>query len=137
MAGMTIGEVARRVGLSTSALRYYEKAGLLPAPARSSQQRRYDNSILGRIRIIQLARAAGFTIRETRQFVSGFPSSSAPALRWRAMATKKLAELDSLLHRVTQMKTLLEAGFRCECRQLEDCERLLAQGKPRGPRSAA
>jgi MerR family redox-sensitive transcriptional activator SoxR len=130
MPGLTIGEVARQVGVAASALRYYEKAGLLPAPARSSKRRQYDRQMLGRIRIILLARDAGFTVSETRTFLSGFPLGATPAARWRAMATQKLAELDALIARVTDMKSILEASFHCECRRLEDCERLIAAKKP-------
>jgi MerR family transcriptional regulator, redox-sensitive transcriptional activator SoxR len=130
MPGLTIGEVARQVGVAPSALRYYEKVGLLPAPARSSKRRQYDRQILGRIRIILLARDAGFTVSETRTFLSGFPLTATPATRWRAMATRKLAELDALIARVADMKSILEASFHCECRRLEDCERLVAAKKP-------
>jgi MerR family transcriptional regulator, redox-sensitive transcriptional activator SoxR len=131
MTGLSIGEVARQAGVTPSALRYYEKAGLLPAPARLSKQRRYDQQILGRIRIILLARGAGFTVSETRTFLSGFPVSATPAARWRAMAKTKLAQLEALIARVADMKSILEASFRCECRRLEDCERLVAARKPR------
>ena len=126
MAGMNIGEVARRAGLSASALRYYEKAGLLPHPPRSSKRRQYDKNILGRIRIIRLARDAGFTVSETRIFLNDFPAGATPALRWRTMAARKLAELDALEARIKQMKSILSASFHCECRQLEDCERFMA-----------
>src|ERR1700684_744808 len=104
MTGVGMGEIARRAGVATSALRYYEKAGLLPAPARLSKQRRYDQQILGRIRIILLARNAGFAVTETRTFLSGFPLGTTPAARWRAMAKEKLAELDALMARVSDMK---------------------------------
>jgi MerR family redox-sensitive transcriptional activator SoxR len=126
MAGLMIGELARQAGVATSALRYYEKAGLLPSPARSSKRRQYDPRILGRIRIILLARAAGFSISETRTFLSGFPVGTRPSLRWRAMAERKIAELDELTTRISRMRSVLKASFHCECRQLEDCERLIA-----------
>jgi MerR family redox-sensitive transcriptional activator SoxR len=126
MAALMIGELARQVGLAPSALRYYEKAGLLPPPPRASKRRQYDSNILGRIRIILLARDAGFSVRETRMFLSGFPATTMPALRWREMAKRKIAELDELLTRVAQMKLILSASFHCECRELEDCERLVA-----------
>jgi MerR family transcriptional regulator, redox-sensitive transcriptional activator SoxR len=89
MVGLLIGEVARRAGLSTSALRYYERAGLLPPPARVSKRRVYEEKVLGRVRIILLARHAGFTVKETRTFLSGYPGSTTPAERWRALASKK------------------------------------------------
>jgi MerR family redox-sensitive transcriptional activator SoxR len=130
MAGLMIGELARQVGIAASALRYYEKAGLLPSIARASKRRQYDPKILGRIRIILLARDAGFSVAETRTFLNGFPAETTPALRWREMARKKVAELDELMARVARMKSILEASFNCECKRLEDCERLVAAKTP-------
>ena len=135
---LLIGEVARRTGLSASALRYYEKAGLLPAPARTSKQRRYDPGIVGRIRIIVLARDAGFTIKQTRTFLSGFPIGTTPAARWRTLAMQKLEELNAQMNRITQMRAILEASFHCECHRLEDCEQIAARGASNGkPRRRA
>jgi MerR family transcriptional regulator, redox-sensitive transcriptional activator SoxR len=126
MTGLMIGELARQAGVATSALRYYEKAGLLAPPARASKRRQYDPGVLGRIRIILLARDAGFSISETRTFLNGFPVGTRPALRWRAMAKRKLAELDELTTRLSQMRSILNVSFHCECHLLEDCERLIA-----------
>jgi MerR family redox-sensitive transcriptional activator SoxR len=126
MAALLIGELARRAGVATSALRYYEKAGLLPPPARASNRRQYAPGVLGRIRIILLARDAGFSVSETRTFLNGFPTGTRPALRWRAMAKRKLVELDELTTRLAQMRSILDASFNCECSRLEDCERLIA-----------
>jgi MerR family redox-sensitive transcriptional activator SoxR len=132
MPGMTIGEVAKRAGLAPSAIRYYEKSGLIPAPHRRSKQRRYDPEILGRIAFIQLARDAGFTIRETRTLISGFAPNTKPSARWRTLAEKKLAEIDAQMARARKMQALLKEGFRCGCPALEDCERALARSSIRG-----
>ena len=86
MSSLSIGQVARVCGLAPSAIRYYEKAGLLPAPPRRSRQRRYDENVVGRIELIRIARAAGFTIRETRLLLSGFSANVPPAERWRVLA---------------------------------------------------
>jgi len=126
MSGLTIGAMARQAGVATSTLRYYEKVGLLPRPARAGNRRLYDPQSIGRIRIVLLARDAGFSIGETRAFVQGFPPGITPASRWREMATRKIAELDTLMGRLAQMKLFLNAGFDCQCRTLEDCERLVA-----------
>src|SRR5256885_13386890 len=83
MKELSIGEVAREAGLSASALRYYERAGLLPAPPRRSRQRRYTEAVFGRISLIRLALEAGFTIGETRPFLSGFFEETPPGARWR------------------------------------------------------
>ena len=125
MRELSIGMVARAAGMSASALRYYEKAGLLPAPPRRSRQRRYDESVFGRIELIRLARDAGFTIRETRTLLSGFAAGTPPAARWRALAARKLPELERAIERAQRMKLLLESSFQCGCPELADCERFL------------
>lgn len=119
---MKIGEVARRAGLAPSAIRYYEKAGLLRAPRRSSRQRSYDANVLGRLRMIRIARDAGFTIAETRMFLSGFPADTKPSVRWQALAVRKLAEIDRDIAALSQMKTVLADNFHCRCQSVEDCE---------------
>jgi len=123
---MMIGEVARLAGVAASTLRYYEEAGLIPSPSRAGRRRQYDHQVLGRIRIIALARDAGFSVRETRTFLNGFPNGTTPALRWREMSRRKIAELDELMARLARMKSILDASFHCECRSLEDCERYVA-----------
>lgn len=125
-SGLPIGEVARAAGLAPSAIRYYERAGLLPKPGRQSGQRRYGAETAARLRIIQLARDAGFTITETRTFLSGFSAATTPAARWRALAERKLAELEAQSQRIARMRTLLESSFHCGCLRIEDCERVIA-----------
>jgi MerR family transcriptional regulator, redox-sensitive transcriptional activator SoxR len=131
--GLLIGEVARRSGLSTSALRYYERAGLLQPPARVSKRRVYEHTVLGRIRIILLAREAGFTVKETKTFVSGYPVGAAPAERWRTLAAKKLIELDAQMTRLARMKSILNDSFHCRCTRLEDCEKRMQPSRRIAP----
>jgi MerR family transcriptional regulator, redox-sensitive transcriptional activator SoxR len=131
--GLLIGEVARRAGISTSALRFYEKEGLLPAPARVSKRRIYDAKVLGRIRVVLLALDAGFTIKETKTFLSGFATAATPAERWRALAAKKLAEVEAQMTRLTQMKSILNDSFHCQCLRMEDCEKYMPPSR-RGAR---
>jgi MerR family transcriptional regulator, redox-sensitive transcriptional activator SoxR len=129
MREYSIGEVAREAGVAASALRYYEKAGLLPAPPRRSRQRRYTEAVFGRIYLIRLALEAGFTIGETRMFLAGFSAQTPPAARWRALAARKLQEVDALMDRAQRMKLLLETSFQCRCPRLEDCEQFLRSAK--------
>lgn len=126
MRGLSIGDVARKAGLATSAIRYYEKAGLLPKPPRASGQRRYDSQILGRLAVIRIALDAGFTVAETRTFLTGFAAETRPSSRWRALAARKLVELEAQIDRTQKMKAILESHFRCGCPTLEDCERAIA-----------
>ena len=83
---------------------------------------------MGRIRIIQVARNAGFTISETRAFLTGYPSSTIPSARWQKLAERKIQELDLRIAEVMKMKTLLESSFHCRCPSIEDCERFMAAG---------
>ena len=127
---MSIGQVARICGLAPSAIRYYEKAGLLPKPMRVSRQRRYDAEIVGRLRLLQVARQAGFSIAETRTFVAGFSATTPPAIRWRTLAERKLAELEAQMARLRRMKLLLESSFHCRCLSIEDCARIIGEASP-------
>ena len=128
MPGLTIGDVARRSGLRPSALRYYEEAGLLPAPARVNGRRRYDEGTLERLAVIRMAQAAGFTVAETRALLHGFAPDAPPPARWRELAGKKLPEVEALISHAQGMKRILEAGLRCECVTLADCARAIGAG---------
>jgi MerR family redox-sensitive transcriptional activator SoxR len=125
MRELSIGEVAREAGVAASTLRYYEKAGLLPPPPRRRGQRRYSKAVFGRIYLVRLALDAGFTIRETRTFLSGFSAQTPPAARWRALASRKLQEVEALMERAQRMKALLESSFKCRCSSVQDCEKFL------------
>jgi MerR family redox-sensitive transcriptional activator SoxR len=125
MSNMPIGRVAKICGLAPSAIRYYEKAGLLPKPIRVSRQRRYGAEVIGRLRLLQVAREAGFSIAETRTFVAGFSATTPPAIRWRTLAKVKLEEIEAQTSRLQRMKILLESGFHCQCLSIEDCARII------------
>lgn len=124
---LTIGEVARRAGVSTSAIRYYEGAGLLEEPERVGNKRRYDEEVLRRLALIGGAKHAGFTIGEIRILLHGFPEGASAAERWRALASEKLAEVDEAIVRLQQARELLKEALHCKCASLENCARLLYQ----------
>jgi MerR family redox-sensitive transcriptional activator SoxR len=121
-ATYSIGEVARRVGLSTSALRYYESLGLLPTPERSGGRRRYDQDALDRLAMIDVAQRAGFTLREVRLLLDGLEADAPPTQEWRDLAQHKLAEIEQLLVRTEAMRALLHTWLECECLTLEDID---------------
>ena len=122
-----ISEVARKVGLKPSALRYYEHAGILPPPPRVHGRRRYDPDVLTRLAIIQLAQQAGFKLSEIRTLFEGFTEGATPSARWRDLAETKLPEVGELIRRAQAMRSLLEEGLRCDCLTLEDCELVIQQ----------
>ena len=120
---LSIGDIARRAGVRPSALRYYESAGLLPAPRRVSGRRVYDASALDVLKLIQLAKSAGFSMAEIRRLLHGFDRTMPASARWQAMATRKLADVTALIERAVQMRDLLEKLLTCQCVQLADCVR--------------
>ena len=118
---MTIGEVARRTGVQASAIRYYEKIGLLPKTLRIGGQRHYDGHVLNYLAVIDMAKRAGFRIDEMRHLFHGFGKGTPAFRRWQLLARRKIAEMDDLITRAKKMKRLLEKADRCKCFELEDC----------------
>lgn len=128
MKELTISEVARRVGIRPSAIRFYESSGILPAPRRVSGRRRYDEGVLQRLAIIQLAQEAGFTVAEIKRLFFDFAAETPAWERWQALATRKLTEVDALINRAQQMKRLLEEGLlQCRCLTLEECAHMVCK----------
>jgi MerR family transcriptional regulator, redox-sensitive transcriptional activator SoxR len=121
MESFGIGEIARKVGIATSAIRYYESIGLLPPSQRISGKRRYDESILEKLKVIQLAQQVGFSIAEIQNLLHDFPVDTPPSERWQSLAGKKLQEVDELIQRAQLMKAMLEQTLQCECATMEDC----------------
>lgn len=120
---LRIGKVAQRAGIATSAIRYYEREGLIPRADRIANARVYGPEILDRLRLIELAKNAGFTIAETRQLLRGVSRRTPPGSRWRAMAQKKLDELEERIAEAKRMRVVLKRMMDCECPTFEDCTR--------------
>jgi MerR family transcriptional regulator, redox-sensitive transcriptional activator SoxR len=127
MAILTIGEVARRAGVRTSALRYYEEVGVLPPAARVGGQRRYDEVVLARLAVVRLAQELGFSVAEIRALVEGFDEMEVTSDRWRELASRKLTEVDALITRAERMQQLLQESLRCGCLTLDACALVQAQ----------
>ena len=119
---LTISQVARQIGLQPSAIRYYERIGLLPPAQRLSGQRRYDTTVLYRLAIIQRARQLGFTLTEIRQLFFGFRDFTRASERWRTLSRRKLAELDQLMDGIKSVRALLmKLMAKCRCATLDEC----------------
>jgi MerR family transcriptional regulator, redox-sensitive transcriptional activator SoxR len=142
---LTISEVARQVGLKPSAIRYYEQIGILPRPPRMSGQRRYDNSVLYRLALVQRSRQMGFTLDEVRKLFFGFRTNIPISERWKKLSARKLVELSTLAEEIKTMQLLLKSmSEKCDCHELDQCGRGIFQGmcgdnkitsRPRRPRS--
>ena len=125
---LTIGELARRAGVTTSALRYYEERGLLPAPARISGQRRYPESAARLVAAILLYSDAGFTLAEQLALLA--PRDGAPA--WKELAQRKLAELDEQIATAQAAREAIRHGLRCPHEDITQCPNFTARlaGQP-------
>jgi MerR family transcriptional regulator, redox-sensitive transcriptional activator SoxR len=118
---LTIGEVARKAGVATSSIRYYESIGLLPAPARLHGQRRYDADVLGRLAFIGVAQSAGFRLTEIRDLLDGVDGADGMAGQMRSLSRQKLEEVEALLERTKAMKGWLEVATDCGCQSPDEC----------------
>jgi MerR family redox-sensitive transcriptional activator SoxR len=126
---MKIGEIARRAGVRASAIRFYEKAGLLPTAARQNGQRFFTSDVELQLAVIEIARKAGFTIAEIKLLFHGFQKSAPASARWRRLAQKKYKEIDLQIIHLKKMQKLLKKSLRCRCAKLDDCGRILLTGR--------
>lgn len=126
---MKIGEVTKKTGLPASTLRYYESVGLLPKPAREGGQRAYGPSVLDHIALVEVAKAAGFTVSEMRQLLGGFGRKTPPSKRWQVMAGKKASEVDERIKQLQSMKLILKTVLQCECPTLAECAKAIRNAR--------
>jgi DNA-binding transcriptional MerR regulator len=113
----SIGELARRTGVTTSALRYYEEVGLLPAPTRISGQRRYPESAARLVGMILLYSDAGFTLAEQKTLIA--QRARTPA--WKQLAQRKLTELDEQIAKAQAAREAISHGLHCPHEDITQC----------------
>ena len=119
---LTIGEVAQRTGVATSALRYYEERGLIASVRTDGNQRRYERSIIRRISVIRAAQEVGLTLAEVSRALESLPDGRTPtkadwtklARGWRRSLDKRIAELEAL-------RDELGDCIGCGCLSLRSC----------------
>lgn len=117
-AFLGIGELGRRTGLATSALRYYERFGLLAPYGRVNGRRHYSSGSVERIGLIRLCQDAGFTLAEACAFLA---AGSRRNRSWRRLMEGKLLELKVSIDRAKRAKALIEHGLACRHRELSMC----------------
>jgi MerR family redox-sensitive transcriptional activator SoxR len=127
---MSIGEAARRMGLRSSAIRYYERLGLIPKPPRVSGRRRYDDRVLERLAMVRFAKHVGFSVAEIKVLLGGVEGRP-PTERWRKLAAVKVAQVDAFLARAREIRTLLADTLAVQCPKLVERGRALPAAKAR------
>ena len=122
---MTIGELAALGRVKPSAIRFYEKTGLLPLPTRRNGRRVYSSDAVYRLTFIGFAKDTGFSLPEIKLLIHGFPASTTAGDRWRKMATAKITELEATIAKARAMETVLRSISKCHCVTIDQCARAL------------
>ena len=120
---MTIGEVARRSGVATSALRFYEERGLISSERAGSGHRRYARSVLRRIAFVVFAQRVGLTLQEIGTELAKLPPDRAPTRRdWSRLSRGWSARIDDRIAELERLKIGLTECIGCGCLSLERCK---------------
>ncbi len=119
---LPIGEVARRTGLSVSAIRFYEERGLVTAGRNKGGQRRFARSDIRRLSFIMIAQNMGFSLQRITLALSGLPTHRAPSkAEWAKMAEDFRGDLEDRIVTLTRLKDRLDTCIGCGCLSLDDC----------------
>jgi MerR family transcriptional regulator, redox-sensitive transcriptional activator SoxR len=118
---LAIGEVAEKANVNVSAIRYYEREGLLPEAERVSGQRRFTADAVQRLGIIDVAKQAGFSLEEVGALLDSIDQGAPAHEQLQALAARKLPEVDALIERAQAMRAWLTIASECGCESLDCC----------------
>lgn len=112
---LTIGQVARQAGVGVETVRFYERRGLVDVPPRKvSGYRQYPPEVVDRLRFIRRAKELGFTLVEVRELLTLRENDNSGCQEAKGRAEAKIAEIDSKIHMLQQMKKeLAEVAQQC------------------------
>jgi DNA-binding transcriptional MerR regulator len=122
-----IGDVAKRLDIPSSTIRYYEKKGLINPPKRVSGKREFSTSALVTLRFIQLCQAAGFTIVEIRSLLEHYAEDSSKSGLWQPAVETKRTEIRKQIDELKQVDAVLGELMKCRCESIEQCVSLALQ----------
>jgi len=119
---LTIGDVARRSGVASSALRFYEQRGLIASERAGSGHRRYRRPVLRRVAFIVFAQRVGLTLDEIGAELSKLPPDRAPTKRdWSRLSRGWSGRIDERIAELERLKAGLTECIGCGCLSLERC----------------
>jgi DNA-binding transcriptional MerR regulator len=124
---LDIGEVSQRTGLAPSALRFYERRGLIAPAGRNGIRRSYEPGVLARLGLIACARTAGFTLAEIGRFLTATPKDE----QVRRRMGEKARELDAELARLGRLRDSLAHAATCSHVPLVECPEFKATWEER------
>jgi MerR family redox-sensitive transcriptional activator SoxR len=136
---ITIGELAARSGVAPSALRYYERLGLIHATRTTGNQRRYRRTELRRVSFIRIAQQVGVSLEEIRAALASLPETRTPTRAdWARLSARWRGRLDEQITLLEKLRDQLDGCIGCGCLSLQTCalynagDRLAGEGP--GPR---
>jgi MerR family redox-sensitive transcriptional activator SoxR len=124
-ADLSIGELAARSGVAPSALRFYEREGLIHSERTDGNQRRYDRPVLRRLAFIQAGRTAGITLGDIRAALDGLPADRTPSRRdWERLSNRWRSDLEARIATLEALRDRLTTCIGCGCLSIDKCELL-------------
>lgn len=119
---VTIGELARRAGVATSALRYYEQQGLISSERTAGGQRRYARVMLRRVAFIRAAQAVGLSLDEVRTALARLPDERTPnKADWNKVSGTWIRRIDERIAELQRLRVNLNSCIGCGCLSLRTC----------------
>jgi MerR family redox-sensitive transcriptional activator SoxR len=121
-AHLSIGELAARSGVATSALRYYEELGLLASERTAGNQRRYPRATLRRVAFIRSAQRVGLTLEEIADALATLPAGRTPTKQdWARLSRSWRPRLEAQIARLERLRDRLDGCIGCGCLSLKTC----------------
>ncbi len=118
----SIGEISRRTGVATSALRFYESIGLIESQRTGGNQRRFERAVVRRVAVIKAAQRAGIPLDEIGRAMSSLPADRAPARAdWERFSRSWERDLEARIARLTRIKEDLTGCIGCGCLSIDNC----------------
>ena len=121
-ATLSIGQVAERTGVATSALRYWEDLGLITSDRTAGNQRRYERATIRRVSFIRAAQRVGLTLDEIAAALARLPQSRTPtASDWARLSRSWRRRLDEQIRSIERLRDQLDSCIGCGCLSLRTC----------------
>jgi MerR family transcriptional regulator, redox-sensitive transcriptional activator SoxR len=118
---LTIGELSARSGVTQSALRFYEREGLISARRTGGNQRRYPSVTLRRVALVQAGKTAGIPLERIRTALGTLPDDKPTKRDWERLSRSWAAELDERIATLEAIRTRLTTCIGCGCLSLKTC----------------
>jgi MerR family transcriptional regulator, redox-sensitive transcriptional activator SoxR len=119
---LTVGEISRRSGFAESAVRYYERLGLIAASRTTGNQRRFERSTLRRLAFVRAARNVGLSLTEVAEALESLPAGRTPTRAdWTRLSRGWRQRLDDQIDALTALRDGLDSCIGCGCLSLQRC----------------